>query len=480
MRAPMALPSHLLKDLPGLETAFDEDVMRGHLQAAIFGAGSRWTLERCEPDRPMFLPGEGCTIQYDCRVKDAADSELYDPIVVGRVFRDRASAATYMRRKLAPLVERVRHRADLATFAKPAAVIEPLNMVLHVWPLDGEMPSLVDATDPRHMTGLLAKALGNWLAPTSCRVERVSYRRRSRCVLRYTLTGRAPAGGEPPRLVLYGKLTPRGDAAVYGEGLSELRAHFEGKRDGDAIHIPRSFGWRPELGMALLEEVPGEAKVGTALRARLKGKPPGDGPSLEDMLSRCAGVATALHGSGLAIGRPRLLEHRLEDLHNEVEITRLFSAEFADRATGWLAQVGSHAQRIETLPLKLCHGDFKYAQVFFDGGQVGLVDLDNICQAEPALDLGQFFAYLRTQARKNPRAESVSPPLENDLCDRFLDEYAAAMGLDAEGIHRLRERATLHELATLMRMALHSSQKFKQARLDSASALIEERLGTLG
>src|SRR5262252_5340401 len=408
MPAPMALPSHLLKDLPGLETAFDEDAMRGHLQAAIFGAGSRWTLERCEPDRPMFLPGEGCTVQYDCRVKDAADSELYDPIVVGRVFHDRTGAAAYMRRKLAPLVERVRHRADLATFANPAALLEPLNMVLHVWPLDGEMPSLVDATDPRHMTGLLAKALGSWLVPAACRVDLVSYRRRSRCVLRYTLTGRAPAGGEPPRIVLYGKLTPRGDAVVYGEGLSELRAHFEARRDGDTIRIPRSFGWRPELGMALLEEVPGEAKVGTALRARLKGRPPGDGPSLEDMLSRCVRVAMALHGSGLQLGRERTLEQRLKDLENEVEITRLFSAEFADRAAGWLARLSEHAQRVEAQPLRLCHGDFKYAQVFFDGDAVGLVDLDNICQAEPALDLGQFSAYLRTQARKNPRAESVS------------------------------------------------------------------------
>jgi len=32
---------------------------------------------------------------------------------------------------------------------------------------------------------------------------------------------------------------------------------------------------------------------------------------------------------------------------------------------------------------------------------------------------------------------------------------------------------------SLLRVALHSSQKFKQARLDSASALVEERLGTL-
>jgi len=476
----MTLPPHLLQDLPGLEAAFDEDVMRAHLQAALFGGtAGRWTLDRAEPDSPMFLPGEGCTVQYQCRVKDAADGELYDPIVVGRVFRARGAAATYMRRKLAPLAEKVRHRADLALFANPAAVIEPLNMVLHLWPLDGELPSLVDATDPRLMTGVLAKALGSWLAPGACRVERVSYRRRSRCVLRYTLTGRAPVGGEPPRLVLYGKLTPRGDEQHYGDTLAQLRAYFEARPDAQRIQIPRSYGWRPELGLALMAEVPGEAKVGTALRARLKAKPPGDGPPLEDMLSRCVRVAVALHGSGLELGQARTLEQRLADLQNEVEITRVFSPEFADHAAGWLASVTEHAQRIEAVPFCLCHGDFKYAQVFFDGDQVGLVDLDTVCQAEPALDLGQFFAYLRTQARMNPRAESVSPKLEDELCARFFDDYVAAMGLAAEDARRLLARTTLHEVASLLRVALHSSQKFKQARLDSASALVEERLGTL-
>ena len=476
----MTFPPHLIKDLPGLEAAFDEDVIRGHLQAALFGgAGGRWTLDRAEPDSPLFLPGEGCTVQYECRVKDAADGELYDPIVVGRVFRDRRSCANYMRQKLAPLVERVRKRADLATFANPAAVIEPLHMVVHVWPLDGELPTLIKATDPLYMTGVLAGALSGGFEVETCRVDRVNYRRRSRCVLRYTLTGYAPGSAETQRRVLYGKLTLRGDDRLYGETLAKLRQHFESPRNGEGIAIPRSLGWRPELGLALLEEVPGEAKVGTALRARLKGKAPGEGRPLEAMLSRCVRVAVALHGSGLSFGRERTLEQRLADLANEVEITRAFSPEFADRAAGWLARVAEHAQKIEAVPFRLCHGDFKYAQVFFDGDRVGLVDMDNVCQAEPALDLGQFFAYLRTQARQTPRAESVSPKLEDELCARFFEEYAAAMALTAEDAQRLRARATLHEVASLLRVALHSSQKFKQARLDSASALVEERLGGL-
>jgi hypothetical protein len=475
----MSLPPHLLRELPGLGTAFDANAMRAHLQTAVFG-GSRWTLERCEPDSPLFLAGEGATVQYECIVRDAADSELLDPIVVGRLFPDQASCARYMQQKLAPLVERVKKRADLAMFMHAAAVIEPLHMVAHLWPLDGELPTLVDATDPRLMAGVLARALGGRFAIAGCRVDRVSYRRRSRCVLRYTLTGRPTASGTSPRLVVYGKLTPRGSEALYGNTLSRLRAYFESRRNGARIMTPRSLGWRPELGLALMEEVPGEAKLGTALRARLRAKPPGEGPALEAMLSACVRVAAALHGSGLKLGPPRSLADRLADLEREVEITRLFSPEYAERASGWLGRVAAHAQRVEAEPFRLCHGDFKYAQLLFDGDAVGLVDMDNLCQAEPALDLGQFFAYLRAQARMSKRDDSVSSTLEEEMCERFLDEYAPAMRLGAEALARLRARATLHEVASLLRMALHSQQKLKLERLESATALIEERLGTLG
>jgi len=249
----MALPSQLPQELPGLEAALDGSVMRGHLQAALFGAGSRWTLDRAEPDRPLFVAGEGCTLQYECRLKDSADGELYDPIVVGSIFPDRARCAAYMRQKLAPLVERVRKRSDLAMFASPAAVIEPLHMLVHFWPIDGELPNLLEATDPRHMAAVLGRALAGRFAVQACQVQLVSYRRRSRCVLRYTVTGRASGSTTAPRRVLYGKLAPRGTEQPHGPTLERLRQQLEVRRDGERITIPRALRGRPELGLALFE-----------------------------------------------------------------------------------------------------------------------------------------------------------------------------------------------------------------------------------
>lgn len=477
----MALPPHLLGELPGLEAAFDEASMRGHLQAALFGAGASKSIEQCAPGKPLFLEGEGCTLQYECRVRDAASGAVSERIVIGHLFPDRESCARYLQQRLEPLVERVRGRPDLMALASPAAVIEPMHMVVCVWPIDGEMPALIDATDPRRMLGVLAHVLGTRLTVGDCRVELVSYRRRTRCVLRYVVRGVAPRGGEPERLVLYGKLTPLGDELLNGDALAQLRAHFE-QRGGDRIVVPRSLGWRPELGLVLLDEVPGEARIGAALRARLRDKPPAEGATLEAMVATSARVAAAFHGSGLPLGRPRTLESRLADLEHEVEIVRLFSPELAERARVWLERLASAARRTEALPPCLCHGDFTCAQVLFDeldGGAVGVVDLDNLCQAEPALDAGRLLASVRVPARKAQRDAGAAPAVEHELCERFLGEYAAAMALGAADEGRLRARMPLHEVTSMLRGALNSQQKLKHARLDSTAALIEERLSQL-
>jgi len=465
-------------ELPGIATAFHEAAMRAHLQSALFGGSAAGlSVEACAPDKPLYVPGECCTVQYEVEARDASTGAALEAIVVGRVFPDRVACAEYMSRKLTPLLERARGRADLARFANLAAVIEPLDMIVHVWPIDGEMPTLVDATDPRRMVEVFRETLSS-LIVESCEIERVSYRRRQRCVLRYTVRVRAADGGEPRTLVFYGKLTPYGEQALDGPNIERLREHL--KRLGDrAFTVPRSLGWRQDLRLALLEAVPGEAKVGTAIRARLRGLPPSDAPPLEEMLATCARVAATLHSSGLGLGAERTIEHRLDDLRNEIAITRQFSPEYADRAQMWLDRVAAHARRTPALPHCLCHGDFKYAQLLFDRTGLGMVDLDRLCQAEPALDLGQFLAYLRTQIQKSQKRASEPSNLDDELAEHFFRAYLAAMGGRVEDERRLRERTALHEIASLMRVALHSSQKFKEARLDSTTLLIERRIEEL-
>src|SRR6266511_2045588 len=86
----------LQRELPGVLTAFDSAVMRGYLQAALFGtARPSHTIERCEPE-----------------VKDRSSEQVLQPLVIGRIFPDQATATAYLRERLAPLAERMHGREE--------------------------------------------------------------------------------------------------------------------------------------------------------------------------------------------------------------------------------------------------------------------------------------------------------------------------------------------------------------------------------
>jgi hypothetical protein len=467
--------------LPGLATAFDEDAMKGYFQAALFGTDRpRYTVERCTPTRPLYMPGECCVLRYRFQARNRTSGEVLEPIVMGRVFPNQSTSAAYMSDKLAPLAARMRGRPEVAAFAAPAALIEPVSMVVHVWPIDGELPTLVEATDRRRMINVfreeLPEALKQPLVVEDCEIELVSYRRRQRCVLRYTVAAKAPDGDEVRRLILYGKVTTFGNETLITRVVDALHDRIRQRATHDRFTLPRSLGSRPDLQLSLLEALPGEAQIGPALKARLRGQPAPEAPPLEEMVATCGYVAAALHTSGVELGRSRTLDDELAGLQREIAVVRPFAPHFGDRAQAWLERIAARAEQSEPLQPCLSHGDFKHEQLLFDGVRSGLVDLDAICQAEPALDVGKFLAHLRTDAQRMQRRASVSSPLGDDLAEQFLRAYVDAAGDKLENERRLRERTTRYEALALLRLALRSHQDLDETRLQVTAGLLEERM----
>jgi hypothetical protein len=295
----MPIESRPSDALPGFAAAFDEDEMKHYLQSALFGGDrSDYVVERCTPTRPLLMPGEACLLRYRFQARNRTSGEILEPIVTGRVFRNLSTCAAYMS-TLAPLVARMHGRPEVAAYAAPAAMIEPLNMVVHLWPVDGELPTLVDATDRDRMVEIfretLPAALEQQFVVEDCQIELVSYRRRQRCVLRYTVAGEEAGNDEPRRLIAYGKVSAVGNETPKGLIIGELRRRILERGTPHGFTIPRSFGWRPELQLSLLEALPGEAQIGPALKARLRGEPPSGELPLEQMVAACGDVRPRPH-----------------------------------------------------------------------------------------------------------------------------------------------------------------------------------------
>jgi hypothetical protein len=474
----------LLRDLPGLKTALDGEAMRDYLQAVLFGkARANYRIERCTPGKAIYM-GDYCALRYQLEVADSAGGPLIRPLVSGRVFQSQLACAIYMRDRLSPLAALVRDRAEVQPFAAPVALIEPLNMVVHVFPLDGDLPSLIGATDRQRMVELFAEtlpdALDEQFTPQDCQIIPVNYARRQRCVLRYEISGQT-AGNQPARRDVYGKVGTDKQGALIAPVISALQKHMAALGSASQFSIPRSLGFRPDLHLALLEAIPGTPLINQLIKARIDSAPATPGAiTLEAAIDACAHVASTLHTSGIALGQRRTLDDDLTVLQRDIHMVTRIVPNLGTQFQSWLDRIATYAEESDALRLGFSHGDYTYTQLIFDGKQCGLVDFDTICQAEPALDLGQFLAYLRVATRKaHKRAAAPASDFGAQLGERFLQTYIATTSERLEDVDRLRIRVSVYTIVSLLRMALHSWQQLKIARMENVISVLEEEMACL-
>jgi aminoglycoside phosphotransferase (APT) family kinase protein len=169
-------------------------------------------------------------------------------------------------------------------------------------------------------------------------------------------------------------------------------------------------------------------------------------------------------------------------IRQEMAPIHRFAPALGARLQRWMQQLDTYAEQSDALPLCMNHGDFTHGQIIIAGSIPGLVDFDSASQAEPALDLGLFLAYLRVadkKKEKDKRPAGQDEPLVEQLSERFLNSYLAASGNYIEDVDRLRVRTSVYKVVSLLRRAVRSWQKFKGGRTESALAILEEEIACL-
>jgi hypothetical protein len=457
----------LVREVPGLDIALDRDEMSARLGDALLRG--RGEIVRCSPGKAVLVPGEGLLVRY--RAEVAADGARATNVLVGaRLVRTRDEMSSFLAR-LEPLGERARGRDEVAGLAQPVAGLADLPMAVHAFPIDVELPTLIDATDEGHMLRVFRAAMAtarDRLRLQSCHVELAHYPRRHHCLLRYELA--ATSDGAPLRRTLFGKVTGNGDGGT-AAGLSALRHHLAaGDGAPPGFRLPRFVGWLPDLHVSLVEGIPGTPAIGGLVGERADGGP---ADRLEAALRTCGAIAAAVHGAPPGTGGRRSLEGDLDALAGLLGSVRRLDDRLARRlgaVTDELRRAGTGTRALDPV---LVHGDFTHTQVLFDDAGAGLLDFDTVARAEPALDLGHFCAYLRVACRR-----AGAPQLEDPLCEELLLGYAAspACAVDEDA---LRRRTALYEAVSLLRIALRSWHQLKAVRTTCAVEVLEERVGCL-
>ena len=431
--------------IAGLRHALDRRAMRGRLERMLWPDGGL-APERVAAGKLLYRADGTCSLRYSAAVR-RADGRMRDVTVGARVLPG-AEAAEAFRRELEPIARAAAGHPLLRGLAASVATDPAVPMTMHAFPIEPELPGLPAATDPARAGELLMAALGRADA-APCRVEVAHHPRDGRCTLRYR-----GAGGD----TVYAKVAPRVSAKPTA-ALGAVAATAPGLR------VPEPLGAVPELGLSLQSEVAG-TPCADALR---RPAPPGRTAAA---LDACARAAARLHACPVTIAGVRSAETVAAGLRRDLALVRRVDADLAEDLDSCIDRALTAAGPVGPGPARLCHGDLTPRQIVLDGGIPGLVDFDDVCMAEPALDLGHFCAYLRLTARRAvvPAGGDAGGP----MCRRFLRTYAAEAGAGRSERRLLERRAAVHEALALVHVAVSSWRQGKLSRLARATSLLEE------
>ena len=469
-----------------LMEAFDVERMTPVLQEALLNSNpSQYSILKCVPGKALYLPDHIINMQYKLTIQHHINKQTAETLINAQLFPDLAECTTYLEKILMPSAARIAERPEIKPFARPVAIIEHLHMALSVFPIDGLIPTLLDATDPNKMASILEETLPEALSGEfvikDVRLLPAHYGRYKRCVLRYSVDGIQTETQTPQNVTVYGKIDANGLGEQIGPILSLLREYLQKPDLPYRFRVPHSLGYLPDLKLLLMEALPGKPffkellKTWTGTR---DGKPSTERDvALEQAISACAWIAAILHGTNIKLGLQNTLETQVVNLLEEVDVLCQALPEVGAEVRSWIDQTVEFAQAYPAMPLCFSHGDFRYTQLIFDGTNGGLVDFDSICQAEPAQDLGQYLAYQRLSiVRVRDPNSPLSPEASEHLCAIFLDAYINASEGWITDEEVFRGRVAIYELISLIRLALHSWEKLKGSRLKQTLSLLEERI----
>jgi Ser/Thr protein kinase RdoA (MazF antagonist) len=134
-------------------------------------------------------------------------------------------------------------------------------------------------------------------------------------------------------------------------------------------------------------------------------------------------------------------------------------------------------------PLAPAHRSFRPAQVLIAKGEIGFIDFDGFCQAEPALDLALFMTTVKhlginkaSSEEDEEEDEQLGPETRQArltqaeaICQLFLAEYEKYAPIS-------RTRLLLWETLDLLALVLGSWSKLKLTRLENCLFLLERHL----
>ena len=205
---------------------------------------------------------------------------------------------------------------------------------------------------------------------------------------------------------------------------------------------------------------------------------------LTEAMHKTARGLAELHKSGTQLDTLYGWEDDEEQVRESIQDLSVSVPELAAAGIPFVEKLNSLEASSEPDPRVPSHGTFRPAQVLMHGGEIGFIDFDSCCSAEPAKDLGLFLcAFLRAgMATVNfDDIEVSSEPLDAAARLARFDQLIAVSESFLEEYERSympvnRQRVALFEALELFILILHAWTKIKVRELNDIMFVLEHFL----
>jgi hypothetical protein len=358
--------------------------------------------------------------------------------------------------------------------------VPSLGLTVQRFPYDRGLAELAAAMSPAEQpalgAALLAAARRAMVAGTwelaSVTAEPVRYKPGDRCVIRYRLRLRRTddGTGEVAACTVIGKLyRDVGEARAADDLMRRLRDAGASRWTAAPLGVvePMPLALSEDLGSSHDDPptLPGLHVLGVAheqptralrLAAQALAELHTGGVDLPGMSRR-----TGADESVKAAKRAKVLERHVPVLTERIRDV-----------------AGTLCDRLDALPedvMRPAHGSYKASQLLFRDDSVFLVDFDQFCLADPALDVGYFLAYLRPPGLWYHRAGTRS--WFEAAASTFLSAYVAHLTERGESpavAAQVAARSHVYEAALLFKIAARRANRLHSPRPGEVGAVMSE------
>jgi hypothetical protein len=357
--------------------------------------------------------------------------------------------------------------------------VPELGMQFEIEPPDAVLAAMPALSDSQQSRELLERSI-RAAAPSyhDLRIERctphvLSYKPGTRGTIRYDLEYPSDLAGRGWPEIVIGKTYRGNKGQIAYEG---MRALWQSPlAAGDVVTIAEPLAYIPDLKVLFQRSIAEERILEDVLKSALSNGSPEALDELHYFVRKAAGGLAAFHSSKAHYGEVVTWADRVPDVRKIVDRLVVPIPELASAVMPLLDRLEAlDAAQPAEAPVPT-HGTFKPEQVLIHGRQIGFIDFDEFCMAEPALDIAVFLAAIKDVGLTSDDTLQSAPLRQERLAlleaigEAFLEEYARRAPLS-------RQRVALWEALEYINDVLDCWIKVKPAEVTTTMLILKHHL----